>query len=40
MEPGDVILAGSFVKAIPFAAGDSIAAQFDQLGEVSLRVTA
>lgn len=40
MEPGDVILAGSFVKAIPFGAGDAISAQFDQLGEVSLRVTA
>ena len=39
MQPGDVILSGSFVKAIPFDAGDSIAAQFDELGEVTLRVT-
>ena len=39
MEPGDVILSGSFVKAVPFDAGDSVHAQFDQLGEVTLRVT-
>jgi 2-keto-4-pentenoate hydratase len=39
MRPGDVILSGSFVKAIPFAAGDSLVALFDQLGEVTLRVT-
>lgn len=38
MQPGDVILSGSFVKAIPFDAGDSITALFDQLGEVTLRV--
>jgi len=38
MQPGDVILSGSFVKAIPFKAGDSIHAQFDQLGEVTLNV--
>jgi 2-oxo-hept-3-ene-1,7-dioate hydratase/2-keto-4-pentenoate hydratase len=37
--PGDVILSGSFVKAIPFKAGDSLAALFDALGEVTLRVT-
>jgi len=34
-----VILSGSFVKAIPFDAGDSITALFDELGEVTLRVT-
>ena len=39
MRPGDVILSGSFVKAIPFNAGDSIVALYDQLGEVTLRVT-
>ena len=39
MQPGDVILSGSFVKAIPFNAGDSIVALFDPLGEVTLRVT-
>ncbi len=39
IEPGDVILSGSFVKAIPFNAGDSIVALFDELGEVTLRVT-
>ncbi len=39
IEPGDVILSGSFVKAIPFNAGDSIVALFDGLGEVTLRVT-
>ncbi|MFV0524028.1 MAG: 2-keto-4-pentenoate hydratase [Acidimicrobiales bacterium] len=38
MEPGDVILSGSFIKAVPFDAGDSILALFDQLGEVGLRV--
>jgi len=38
MQPGDVILSGSFVKAIPFDAGDSLVALFDQLGEVTLRV--
>jgi 2-keto-4-pentenoate hydratase len=38
MEPGDVILSGSFVKAVPFDAGDSVLAMFDQLGEVSLMV--
>ena len=40
MEPGDVILSGSFVKAVPFEAGDSIMALFDQLGEVGLMVGA
>jgi 2-oxo-hept-3-ene-1,7-dioate hydratase/2-keto-4-pentenoate hydratase len=39
MQPGDVILSGSFVKAIPFKAGDSLVALFDELGEVTLRVT-
>jgi 2-keto-4-pentenoate hydratase len=38
MQPGDVILSGSFVKAIPFGGGDTIMALYDQLGEVTLRV--
>ena len=38
MQPGDVILSGSFIKAVPFNAGDSLVALFDHLGEVTLRV--
>ncbi|MET0580234.1 MAG: fumarylacetoacetate hydrolase family protein [Ilumatobacteraceae bacterium] len=38
MEPGDVILSGSFVKAVPFGAGDNVHAMFDHLGEVSLMI--
>lgn len=38
MEEGDIILSGSFVKAIPFEPGDTVAALFDQLGEVTLSV--
>jgi 2-keto-4-pentenoate hydratase len=38
MQPGDVILSGSFVKAIPFNSGDSLVALYDQLGEVTLSV--
>jgi 2-keto-4-pentenoate hydratase len=38
MQPGDVILSGSFVKAIPFGAGDTIIALYDKLGEITLRV--
>jgi 2-keto-4-pentenoate hydratase len=38
MQPGDVVLSGSFVKAIPFHAGDTIVALYDQLGEITLRV--
>lgn len=36
MEAGDVVLSGSFVRAIPFGAGDTLLAQFDTLGEVML----
>jgi 2-oxo-hept-3-ene-1,7-dioate hydratase/2-keto-4-pentenoate hydratase len=36
--PGDVILSGSFVRAVPIKAGDSVVALFDRLGEVSLLV--
>ncbi len=35
IEAGNVILSGSFVKAIPFTAGDTITALFDTLGDVS-----
>ena len=38
MQPGDVILSGSFVKSIPFAAGDTIVALYDRLGEITLQV--
>ena len=34
-EPGHVILSGSFIKAVPFAAGDYVVALFDRLGEVT-----
>ena len=34
-EAGHVILSGSFIKAVPFAAGDTVVAQFDRLGEVT-----
>jgi 2-keto-4-pentenoate hydratase len=35
---GHVLLSGSFVKAIPFGAGDTLSAIFDTLGEVNLAV--
>jgi 2-oxo-hept-3-ene-1,7-dioate hydratase/2-keto-4-pentenoate hydratase len=38
MEAGDVILSGSFIRATPINAGDSLVALFDDLGEVTLRV--
>ena len=34
-EQGQVILSGSFIKAIPFQAGDTVVALFDRLGEVT-----
>jgi 2-keto-4-pentenoate hydratase len=34
-EAGHVILSGSFIKAIPFQAGDTVVALFDHLGEVT-----
>jgi len=34
-EAGHVILSGSFIKAIPLDAGDSVVALFDTLGEVT-----
>lgn len=36
---GEVILSGSFVKAIPIDAGDTVTAVFDRLGEVTLRIS-
>jgi 2-keto-4-pentenoate hydratase len=38
LEAGHVVLSGSFIKAIPFGAGDTLTAIFDTLGEVSLSV--
>jgi len=38
IKPGDVILSGSFVRAVPFDSGDTLVALFDELGEVTLRV--
>jgi 2-keto-4-pentenoate hydratase len=37
-EAGHVILSGSFIKAIPFGPGATVAAQFDVLGEVTFSV--
>ncbi len=38
VQEGQTILSGSFVKAIPFDAGDTLTAIFDTLGEVTLAV--
>jgi 2-oxo-hept-3-ene-1,7-dioate hydratase len=35
LDAGHVILSGSFIKAVPFAVGDTVAAMFDRLGEVT-----
>jgi 2-keto-4-pentenoate hydratase len=40
MAAGSVVLSGSFVKAIPFAAGDSITAMFNTLGDVTFATSA
>ena len=37
LEPGQVILAGSFTRPVPIAAGDAFDADFGQLGSVSCR---
>jgi len=34
MQAGHVVLSGSFIKAIPFGAGDTLVAIFDELGEI------
>lgn len=38
LEPGDVILSGSFIKAMPFDAGDTVMALHDEFGVVSFSV--
>jgi 2-oxo-hept-3-ene-1,7-dioate hydratase/2-keto-4-pentenoate hydratase len=38
IQPGDVIMSGSFIRAVPFGPGDTLLALFDQLGEVSLSI--
>jgi 2-keto-4-pentenoate hydratase len=40
MNAGSVVLSGSFVKAIPFAPGDTITAMFNTLGDVSFATSA
>jgi 2-keto-4-pentenoate hydratase len=40
MAAGSVVLSGSFVKAIPFAAGDTITAMFTSLGDVTFSTSA
>ena len=39
MQAGHVVLLGSFIKAIPFGPGASLVALFDQLGDVTLRLS-
>ena len=39
MDAGNVIMSGSFVRAIPFGPGDTMTALFDQLGEVYFHTT-
>jgi 2-keto-4-pentenoate hydratase len=39
LEARHVVLSGSFIKAIPFDAGDTVTALFDTLGEVSFTAT-
>jgi 2-oxo-hept-3-ene-1,7-dioate hydratase/2-keto-4-pentenoate hydratase len=36
--PGDIIMSGSFIRAVPFGPGDTLLALFDHLGEVGLSV--
>ncbi len=40
MKAGSVVLSGSFVKAIPFAAGDTVTAMFSTLGDVTFSTSA
>lgn len=35
LEAGHVVLSGSFVRAVPFTAGDTVVALFDHFGEVT-----
>ena len=39
LEAGHVVMSGSFIKAIPFHAGDTVSALFNELGEVGFRAT-
>lgn len=38
IQPGDVIMSGSFIRAMPIKPGDTILALFDQLGDVSVSI--
>jgi 2-keto-4-pentenoate hydratase len=38
LEPGHVVLSGSFIRAVPFGKGDHLVALFDTLGEITLSV--
>ena len=37
LEEGDLVMAGGLVEAYPVEPGDSLRAEFDHLGPVSLR---
>ena len=37
LEPGHVIMPGSCTRMVPVAAGDTVRADFDRLGHVSVR---
>ncbi|MFP3393855.1 hypothetical protein SB782_34325, partial [Brevibacillus sp. SIMBA_076] len=38
-EPGDVVISGSFVRALPVQAGDQVTARFDNgFGDVNLYI--
>lgn len=37
LEPGHVVLSGSFTRAVPFSRGDTVSAQFDTFGEVGFK---
>lgn len=39
LEPGEIVLSGSFTRALPVAPGDIIAAQFDALGSLTVAFT-
>ena len=39
LEPGQVILAGSFTRAVPARAGDTFHADFGRLGTIALHFT-
>lgn len=38
LEPGQVVMSGSFVRAVPLSAGDTVAALFDEFGDVGFTV--